>query len=82
MAVLTLRNIARNPAFLGGQAAKISRRSVKATIGLTSLAARSDWALRGLFTFAARGLPLTRVVPRPPSFIEGMESRHQMDSGR
>ena len=82
MAVLTLRKIADNPAFLGGQAAKISRRSVKATIVLTTLAARSDWTLRQLFALAGRGLPLAHVTPRAPSFIEGMESRHQSDSAR
>ena len=82
MAVLTLRRIADNPAFLGGQAVKISRRSVKATVVLTTLAARSDWALRRLFALAAGDLPLARVAPRPPSLLEGMESRHQPDPGR
>ena len=78
MAVLTLRKVAGNPAFLTGQAAKISRNSVKATVLLTSLAARQDWALESLFAVASWGLPHTPVVPRAPSYIEGMESRHQL----
>ena len=82
MAVLTLRRIASHPEFSGGQAAKISRRSVKATIALTTLAARHDWALRGLFAAAATGLPLTRIAPSAPRFIEGMESRHQLGAPR
>jgi farnesyl-diphosphate farnesyltransferase len=58
MAVLTLRRIHARPDFSTGSEVKISRRSVKATVLLTSVGARSDWALRGLFGLAARGLPL------------------------
>ena len=77
MAVLTLRRINDNPLFVGGQDVKISRRSVKATILLTSLGARSDLAVRGLFGLAAIGLPQVDVPATDPLYIEGMESRHR-----
>ena len=80
MAVLTLRKISDNPDFLSGQSVKISRRSVKATVLATTVAAGSNTALRGLFALAANGLPLTRVAPRAPTYIEGHESRHQLNA--
>lgn len=57
MAVLTLRRIHEQPGFTSGQQVKISRRSVRATVLLTSVFARSDTALRALFALAARRLP-------------------------
>ena len=63
MALLTLRKINDQPHFESAQAVKISRRSVKATLALTTLAARSDSALRLLFALGASGLPLTPLAP-------------------
>ena len=77
MAVLTLRKIHANPLFVNGQDVKISRRSVKATIVMTSACARSDRATRSLFGLALMGLPLARVPATDPRYIEGMESRHR-----
>lgn len=58
LAVLTLRNIHRNPAFTSGNDVKVSRRTVKATIVTTNLTLRSNRALRMIFDRAADGLPL------------------------
>jgi farnesyl-diphosphate farnesyltransferase len=77
MAVLTLRRIHATPHFGSGQDVKISRRSVKLTIALTSLGARSNLALRGMFTLASSGLPHVSVRADGPTYIEGMESRHR-----
>ncbi len=57
MAVLTLRKVDQHRDFSDGQQVKISRRSVKATVALTSLAARSNWLLNSMFYTAARSLP-------------------------
>jgi farnesyl-diphosphate farnesyltransferase len=76
MAVLTLRQIHAHPQFRSGQEVKISRRSVKLTIGATTLAARSDALLRALFAGASLGLPQQRVPAAGPIYIEGMEARH------
>jgi farnesyl-diphosphate farnesyltransferase len=78
MAVLTLRRIHENPHFVSGQDVKISRRSVKATIILTSLSARSNLALKSLFGLAATGLPLAHVPASAAALIAGMESRHRL----
>ncbi|MGF1483591.1 MAG: phytoene/squalene synthase family protein [Opitutales bacterium] len=59
MALLTLRRIHANPSFSDGAQVKISRRTVKATIGFTNLAAKSDAALRLAFWSCGRGLPRT-----------------------
>jgi farnesyl-diphosphate farnesyltransferase len=69
LAVLTLRKINQNPAFTAGVQVKISRRAVAMTRISTDLVGRNDWLLRQLFTYAARGLPLTQVgeAPRPPA---------------
>ena len=67
MAVLTLRKVNKNPAFTSGQEVKISRRSVKATVALTSMFARSDLVLRCLFRLATLGLPQPSSQPMPPS---------------
>jgi farnesyl-diphosphate farnesyltransferase len=58
MAALTLRNIHRNPDFRSGDAVKISRRAVKATVLLTNAALASNRGVRGLFHVATLGLPL------------------------
>ena len=57
MAVLTLRKINSNRQFSVGEHVKISRRSVKATVAITSQIAGNDTALRLLFKFAAASLP-------------------------
>ena len=58
MAVLTLRKIHRHLDFADSQAVKISRNSVKATVVVTSVTARLDPALRLLFDYFTRTLPL------------------------
>ncbi|MGA2188238.1 MAG: phytoene/squalene synthase family protein [Steroidobacteraceae bacterium] len=67
LAVLTLQKINRNPRFTTGAQVKVSRRAVALTRSLTDIARHSDWMLRGLFAFAARGLPLAEIgeVRRP-----------------
>ena len=61
MAVLTLRRIHAHPAFTDSREVKISRRSVHATVFVTSALARSDPALKFLFEALTRRLP----VPEP-----------------
>lgn len=61
MAVLTLEKIRQNPNFTNGQEVKISRRSVKVTIFLTSLFVGNDWALNALFKFSGRRLPIADI---------------------
>ena len=65
MAVLTLNKINQNHAFMHGNQVKISRRSVKATVLLTSLLAGQDWALQRLFDWTARQLPQYDVLGNP-----------------
>lgn len=57
MAVLTLRKIHGHPDFTAGAQVKISRRSVKATVAVTSMAVGNDRVLRELFAFYTRSLP-------------------------
>ena len=57
MAVLTLRRIHARPAFTDAGEVKISRRSVRATVVVTSALARSDAALKFLFEALTQGLP-------------------------
>ncbi|MGG7054753.1 phytoene/squalene synthase family protein [Nitrosomonas sp. ANs5] len=57
MAVLTLNKINQKRDFTEGSQVKISRRSVKTSILITSLLARQDWALQKLFNLTAKGLP-------------------------
>jgi 4,4'-diapophytoene synthase len=61
LAVLTLRKLYRNPAFTAGRDVKVSRRTVRATVLTSSLAARSNKTISLLFEFAARGLPLAAL---------------------
>ena len=68
LAVLTLRKIHNNPAFMSGTEVKVSRRTVKATVLTTNLALKSNRALRLVFARAAHGLPLATAdvaVARP-----------------
>ena len=59
IAVLTLQRIHRAPAFTSGQEVKVSRRSVWAIAFVTSIAARSNTALKLLFKVLNYGLPRT-----------------------
>jgi farnesyl-diphosphate farnesyltransferase len=65
LAVLTLRKIHHNPAFLSGEAVKVSRRTVRATVLATSLAVRGDWVLTQMFQQSAGPLPLGPVRGAP-----------------
>jgi farnesyl-diphosphate farnesyltransferase len=67
MAVLTLRKIHGRPDFSAGDQVKISRRSVKATIMITSLTVRSDAMLQFLFDSFTRGLPVPNGERKPVS---------------
>jgi farnesyl-diphosphate farnesyltransferase len=58
LAVLTLRGIHRNPAFVNGAQVKVSHAAVAAVRFLTSVAVRRDAMLLMLFDWAASGLPL------------------------
>lgn len=58
MAVMNLRKISANPHFSEAREVKISRRTVKATVALTSALARSDRGLCALFRIAAQPLPM------------------------
>ena len=65
MAVLTLRRTYTTPAFGSGQEVKISRRAVKTVVVSTSALARSNAALKLLFTGLSRGLPRVRETAYP-----------------
>ncbi len=58
LAVLTLRKIAAHPQFTSGAEVKVSHRAVFFTSLSTSCVVRHDRALRRLFEYAARGLPV------------------------
>ena len=58
LAVLTLQKIRQHPRYTSGTQVKVSRSAVTMTRVLTDLTVHSDWLLRRLFDFAARGLPL------------------------
>ncbi len=61
MAVLTLDKIRQRPDFTDGTQVKISRRSVKVTVFLTSLLVRQDGLLKQLFRFYGRNLPMLDI---------------------
>ncbi len=61
MAVLTLEKIRQKPDFTQGQQVKISRRSVKVTIFLTSLFVAQNRILGYLFQFGGRRLPMANI---------------------
>lgn len=58
MAVLTLRNIHRNPDFVSSSAVKIPRSQVRSAIGAINFLLPSNVALRGLFRALGGSLPL------------------------
>mgnify|MGYP002621761277 CR=1 FL=1 len=66
MAVLTLDKIRQYPNFTEGQQVKISRRSVKVTIFLTSLFVGQDRILNYLFQFSGRHLPMANIHEKLP----------------
>jgi len=61
LAVLTLRKVQKQGGTGPAQRLKISRRSVRMTVGLVNLTHFSDRALRALFGVASAGLPLARA---------------------
>ena len=61
MAVLTLEKIRQSPDFTEGHQVKISRRSVKVTIFLTSLFVGNDAILNYLFKLSGRRLPMANI---------------------
>jgi farnesyl-diphosphate farnesyltransferase len=58
LALMTLRNINARPLFTDGKQVKVTRRSLVATLTVSSAVIRSNVGLRTLFRLAARGLPL------------------------
>lgn len=62
LAVMTLQKIRNNPGFDAGRQVKVSRRTVRSTVRLTSAVCRSNVLIRGLFAWSAKGLPLTPGV--------------------
>jgi farnesyl-diphosphate farnesyltransferase len=56
LAVLTLRNIYRNPAFNSGAEVKVKRRVLKMTIGVSNLCCRHNYLLEFLFQRLTREL--------------------------
>ncbi len=65
MSVLTLEKIRQKPEFTQGQQVKISRRSVKLTIFLTSLFVGQNRILGYIFQFAGRRLPMASTHEKP-----------------
>lgn len=58
MAVMSLRKIHHNPAFVTVAPVKISHTTVKATIIITNMASRRNRMLRQLFRWSSRGLTM------------------------
>jgi farnesyl-diphosphate farnesyltransferase len=65
LAILTLRKLYHNSDFLAGQNVKVSRRTVRATVVVSSLAVGSNWLLTRLFEQSAAGLPLANLHTGP-----------------
>jgi farnesyl-diphosphate farnesyltransferase len=61
LAILTLRKINANPEYTAGAQVKVTRSAVAMTRILTDVALRRNFLLRGLFAFAARGVPLAQL---------------------
>ncbi len=61
LAVLTLRRICANPGFTHRNQVKVSRKSVRAVVAVTSTLAWSDAALQVLFDRLAHDLPLAET---------------------
>jgi farnesyl-diphosphate farnesyltransferase len=66
LAILTLRKLHGNPTFLSGQNVKVSRRTVRATVFVTSVFVRNDRLLAGLFEWAAKNVPLATTPEHGP----------------
>lgn len=62
LAVLTLQRIRRNPGFHAGDQVKVSRRTVRNVVRVSSAVCRSNTLTRTLFAWSARGLPLASDV--------------------
>lgn len=79
LAVLTLQNIHQHPEYHSGQDVKVSRKRVKQVITLVSLGVRSNFLLNGMFRWAGKGLPLTKVdesqLPSSWSTVETLAER-------
>ncbi len=87
LAALTLRNIDRNPGFTSGSEVKVSHAAVAMTRLGSDLAVRSNATLRGLFAFAARGLPLAELpatigAPAPDAGLTAAEDAQRHRYGR
>jgi farnesyl-diphosphate farnesyltransferase len=86
LAVLTLRNIARNPGFTTGAEVKVSRSAVSMTMLMTNIAIGNDWMLRRFFAMAAHGVPLARLPelrrPRPQPASGDTDRAHDTDRGQ
>jgi farnesyl-diphosphate farnesyltransferase len=67
LAVLTLRKIADTPGFTSGAQVKVSHTAVAVTQISTNVAVRSDWMLKRLFDWAARGVPLAAAAMDRPA---------------
>jgi farnesyl-diphosphate farnesyltransferase len=80
LAVLTLQKINQNPGFTQGAQVKVSRNAVAMTRILTDVAGRSDWLLRRLFAYAARGLPLTRIGEAPRPYAAPIPASYRVDA--
>jgi farnesyl-diphosphate farnesyltransferase len=70
LAVLTLRRIDAHPGYTRGDEVKVSHSAVLLVRLSTSAAVRNDRMLRGMFEYAARGLPLA-----PPLAVRRAASR-------
>ncbi len=63
MAILTLRKINKRRDYVSGSDVKISRRTVKAIILVSSVTLGSNYLLRVLFDLTGKGLPMSRINP-------------------
>jgi farnesyl-diphosphate farnesyltransferase len=70
MAILTLRKIYHNGDFLAGRSVKISRRTVRATVVVASLAVGGNWLLTRLFERSEAGLPLAMIRRGPGGGVQ------------
>ena len=75
MAVLTLRKLNQSRDYNDGNAVKISRNSVKATVLSTNILVHSNTGLNLLFNLASSGLPKQRVSAPTPDILDERESR-------
>jgi len=73
LAIMTLRNIHKQPTFASGQEIKVSRRALRGVIATSSALAKSNLALSLAFTFSAHGLPRLQESP-VQSYMTGAQS--------